>query len=614
MIPETTFAWGGVYAPSGDRPHNAGDKRMLIHRKASPRRGLSLRVSQATLLGVLSGCAARPPQPPVPAPAAEQYAYAETQSLVKLVNDAADLVQTRGERAFAEFRVRNSRWRQDETYIVVLDLAGNMLVHLDSAMEGKNQMDLKDVDGRPIVRGLIRAAVGTPGKSDGWYHYQWPAPGSVVARWKSTYVRQAVSPSGKRYVVASGMYDDRMERAFVIDAVTNAAADINLRGRAAFADFHDPIGPFLVKDSYIFVIDSTGRELVNPAFPNLEGRNWLELKDTQGKPFVRAMLETIRTQGSGWVDYMWPKPGEAVSTQKSTYVAKAQMGGQWLLVGCGVYLADAPIAAAETPTMTAPALMQLVRDGANVLAERGAAAFPDFRVKGSKWFTDETYFFVWDMDGGRVFHAASPAVEGEQAGEEKDILGRPYGRMFLDAASSSAGEGWVHFMYPAPGGIFPIWKSVFVKRVEFPSGRQYAVGAGIYQMQMDKAFIEDIVDRASELIGSQGESAFARLRDKTGPFYFMDTYIFVDTPDGVEVVNPAQPSIEGVNIIDIKDAKGHYLVRDYVAAALREGATWVDYWWYKPGENTPSHKQAYVRAVKWGAKTYIVGSGLYVPE
>jgi signal transduction histidine kinase len=362
----------------------------------------------------------------------------------------------------------------------------------------------------------------------------------------------------------------------------------------------------------VFVIDPAGRELVNPAFPNLEGRNLLDLKDTQGKPFVRAMLATVQDRGSGWVEYMWPKPGESVSTQKSTFVTKAKVDGDWLLVGCGVYLADAPTATADVPRMGAPELMRLVREGAAMFADRGARAFPEFRVKGSKWFSDETYFFVWDMDGTRVLHAADPSIEGQRASDEKDVVGRPYGQMFLDAAASPSGEGWVHYMYPEPGGIFPVWKSAFVKRVRFPSGREHLVGAGVYRMQMNKAFIEDLVNRAAARIEARGEDAFAELRDKTGPFYFMDTYVFVDTPDGVEVVNPAQPSVQGVSIIDLVDAKGRPLVRYYIDAALKQGAAWVDYWWYKPGQNTPWHKQAYVRAVRHGARTYIVGSGIYV--
>ena len=586
---------------------------MLAIRPGSPRAAIPIRVLQATLLGALAACAARAPQGPPPPAAPPRYEHAETQALVTLVDDAVRLVQTDGEAAFTAFRAPNSRWRQDDTYIFVLDLSGNMLVHLDPAMEGRNQIALKDVDGRPVIPGLIHAATAMPA-AGGWYHYQWPAPKSVLARWKSTYVRKAVTPAGKTYIVGSGMYNDRMERAFVVDVVTNAVAELDQHGRDAFRAFYDPIGQFLVKDAYVFVIDSSGRELVNPAFRNLEGRDLLELRDSQGRPFVRAMLDTVRKRGSGWVDYMWPKPGESVSTQKSTYVAKATVDGQSLLVGCGVYLADAPIAAPETPTMSASELMQLVRDAATVLAARGADAFPEFRAKGSRWFTDETYVFVWDMDGRRIFHAADSAIEGQQARDEKDVLGRAYGSMFLDAASSPSGEGWVHYMYPQPGGIFPMWKSAFVKRVEFPSGTPHLIGAGIYQMQMDRAFIQDLVDRASMLIAARGENAFPQLRDKTGPFYFMNTYVFVDTPDGVEVVNPAQPSIEGVNIIDLEDARGKLLVRDYVSTALREGAAWVDYWWYKPGQNTPSHKEAYVRAVTWGTKTYIVGSGIYVDE
>jgi len=73
------------------------------------------------------------------------------------------------------------------------------------------------------------------------------------------------------------------------------------------------------------------------------------------------MLEVVQTRGSSWVDYMWPKPGESISTQKSAYVAKAKMGDQWVLVGSGVYLADAPKVAPATKPMTAPQLMTLVR-------------------------------------------------------------------------------------------------------------------------------------------------------------------------------------------------------------------------------------------------------------
>jgi len=543
----------------------------------------------------------------------QAYEYRETRELVALVNDAAELVHTKGEAAFPDFRVSGSRWRQDETYIFVLDPQGNMLVHPDPTLEGKNELELKDINGKPIIRGLIDAATSSPSKPEGWYHYEWPIPGAILPRWKSSYIRLVMAPSGKSYLVSAGMYNDRMERAFVMDAVTNAVARIEKNGESAFPLFHDPTGPFIAKDAYIFVIDMNGVDLVNPGFPNLEGRNILDVKDTQGKQPILEMVKVAQTRGSGWVDYMWPKPGESVSTQKSAYVRKAKMGDQWVLVGCGVYLADAPKAVrAGKKKMTAAELMTLVRDGAALLEREGEKAYPEFRTKGSKWFRDDTYFFVLTMDGTRAFHAADPALEGRNASDVKDVLGRPYGKMFLDAARSPSGEGWIHYMYPEPGDIFPTWKSAFVKRVTFPSGKQYVVGCGIYNMQMDRAFVEDVVNRAAALVAERGDAAFSQLRDKTGAFMFMDTYVFVNSADGTELVNPAQPSLEGKNVIDLKDVKGKALVQDYIAAAMKDGSAWVEYYWYKPGENRPARKQAYVRKVQSGQGTYIIGSGFYM--
>ena len=541
----------------------------------------------------------------------QAYEHEETRDLVVLVNDASDLVMTKGEASFADLRTAGSRWRKGEMYVFVLHPQGNMLVHPDPALEGKNVIDLEDINGKPIIRGLITTATALPDKPSGWYHYEWPVPDGLLPRWKSTYVRLVRTPSGEKYIVGAGMYNDRMERAFVVDAVKDAAGRIESQGETAFQSFHDPRGPFIAKDAYIFVFSPDGVDLVNPGFPSLEGRNLMDLKDTQGKPIIREMFNVVQTSGSGWVDYMWPKPGESVSTLKSAYVTKAKVGGHWVLVGCGVYLADAPKAASTETKMAAPELMALVRDGATLLQQKGEAAYPELRTQGSKWFSNGTYFFVWKMDGTRVFHAADPDKEGQNDGGVMDVHGRPYGRMFLEAVNSPTGEGWVHYMYPEPGDIFPTWKSAFVKRVTFPDGNQYLVGSGIYNMQMDRTFVEDVVNRASDVVANEGESGFAKLRDKTGPFVFMDTYVFVQKADGVELVNPAQPSLEGKNLSGLRDTQGRTFVTDYITKAMQNGNAWVEYEWYKPGENTTTRKLTYVRKVQSGSTTYIVGSGYY---
>jgi signal transduction histidine kinase len=537
-----------------------------------------------------------------------------TPSVTALVDDAADLLRIKGEAAFPEFRNPGSRWRQGERYIFVLDLGGNMVVHPDPALEGKNQLGLKDVNGKPIIRGLIGAATASPQKAAGWYHYQWPVPGGLLPRWKSSYVRLVNTSAGKNYVVGSGDYDDRMERSFVVDMVENAVAKINVQGEAAFDLFYDPAGSFLVKDAYIFVIDPDGVDLVNPGFRNLEGRNIMDLKDTHGKFLIQEMFKVTKERGAGWVDYMWPKPGESISTRKSAYVSKVKVGDQLMIIGCGVYLADAPKAAAAPNKMKATALMTLVDEASTLLQEQGEKAFAAFRTKGSKWFHDETYFFIWTLDGVRVLHAMDPSIEGYDVSNLKDASGRPIGNMMLDVAASGNGAGWVHYMYPEPGSIFPSWKSSYVKRVTFPDGKRYLVGCGIYHMEMDESFIEDVVKRAADLVAAQGELAFSQLRDKTGPFVFMDTYVFVDNMAGVELVNPAQPSLEGRNMMNDRDANGKLVMREIINTAAKNGSGWVDYEWYRPGDNGVSKKHTFVKAVRHNGTSYIVGAGLYKPN
>lgn len=110
------------------------------------------------------------------------FQYRETRELAQLVTAAAELLRVKGQDAFADFRGSGSRWQQGERYIFVLDDRGTMLVHPDATMEGKNQLDLKDINGRPIIRGLIGAVTTAPDKTDGWYQYQWPSPGQKAVK------------------------------------------------------------------------------------------------------------------------------------------------------------------------------------------------------------------------------------------------------------------------------------------------------------------------------------------------------------------------------------------------------------------------------------------------
>ncbi len=560
-------------------------------------------IGTAVLAGIffiILPCAVRP----------SDYQYKETENVVNLVNDAARLIEKKGEASFPEFRIKGSAWRRENLYIFVLDTDGNMIVHPDPALEGKNQIGLKDVNGKSIAEGLSKIATGYKNKNEGWFHYQWPKPGNIFPEWKSVFARSVISPSGKKYIACCGLYDAQMEKSFAVELVDMAVEQIEKSGEAAFKDLHDPAGEFLSKDTYVFVISPDGKDLVDPAFPNLEGTNLLNIKDARGKEAFREMMETVKADGSGWVDYMWPKPGEYIPAMKSSYVKKAVFGDKWFLAGCGVYTGSAPKERPAAVKMNTSQVIRVVADAAKLLEEKGENAFPEFKKEVERWEAGDTYIFVLDTDGNMIIHP-DPAIEGKNQIDLKDARGRPIVRMFIKKTSGSGGSSWTHYLWPKPDSIFPTWKSTFVKKVIVPSGKAYIIGCGIYNMKMEEKFIIDVVNEAAALIEKEGPAAFDLLRDKTGPFVFLDTYIFVDTPEGVEVVNGGFPSVEGKNILDFKDANGKYLTRECIDMALKNGAGWVDYFWPKPGEARPSKKHTYVKKVKYGGSTFIVACGAY---
>ena len=276
-----------------------------------------------------------------PAAFAEGYPpeHAETRALISLVDAAAALVAEKGpEGACTAFHEQGSRWLHDETYVFILDLEGLALCHPGRpSLEGKGQIDLRDPHGRPIVRNFIRDL----GQSDtGWEHYLWPRPGGGNNFfWKTSYVRRAVGPDGVASIVGSGGYQMPMERIYVVDQVDDAAALLERDGEAAFEALRDKAGGFRFYDSYVFVMATSGVHLVNAGFPEHEGKNLLDLADENGKVIGREMLAVLANADSGWVDYMWPRPGDDPASRKSSYVRKATLpDGRTVIVGAGLYL------------------------------------------------------------------------------------------------------------------------------------------------------------------------------------------------------------------------------------------------------------------------------------
>jgi cytochrome c len=129
------------------------------------------------------------------------------------------------------------------------------------------------------------------------------------------------------------------EKAKQIEELVNeAAALLESKGKAAFEEFRKKDTQWFSGDTYLFVYDFKSNVLFNAAFPEREGTNTTGQKDANGKLFHHDFIQMAKsTKGSGWVHYMFPKPGQTQPSQKWAYVRGLNLGEVPSLVASGFY-------------------------------------------------------------------------------------------------------------------------------------------------------------------------------------------------------------------------------------------------------------------------------------
>jgi cytochrome c len=123
-----------------------------------------------------------------------------------------------------------------------------------------------------------------------------------------------------------------------IEAMVNKAAElVEKTGKAAFVEFKKKDSEWFHGETYLFVYDLKSNVLLNAAFPAREGSNTTGQKDANGKLFHHEFIQTAETKGSGWVDYMFPKPGATEPSRKWAYVKAVNVDGTPSLIASGFY-------------------------------------------------------------------------------------------------------------------------------------------------------------------------------------------------------------------------------------------------------------------------------------
>jgi signal transduction histidine kinase len=123
-------------------------------------------------------------------------------------------------------------------------------------------------------------------------------------------------------------------------------------GGAALKQFDEKQGPWVWKDTYIFVVDC-GQAIIaaHPVNPELIGKDATSLLDTQGHPFFWWVCDALKKPSGIWLQYWWPKPGQKEGSRKISYALRA--GNTQYVVGAGIY--DDKLAISDLEKLTQPA-------------------------------------------------------------------------------------------------------------------------------------------------------------------------------------------------------------------------------------------------------------------
>jgi len=102
--------------------------------------------------------------------------------------------------------------------------------------------------------------------------------------------------------------------------VKKGVAFIKSNGKdKGYAEISNKQGQFIDRDLYLTVLGFDGVTRAHGANEKLVGKNILELKDIDGKAFIREMIEQAQAKTSFWQDYKFTNPVSKKIEPKSMY-------------------------------------------------------------------------------------------------------------------------------------------------------------------------------------------------------------------------------------------------------------------------------------------------------
>jgi len=193
-----------------------------------------------------------------------------------------------------------------------------------------------------------------------------------------------------------------------------------------------------------------------------------------------AMVDKVKANGSGFVGYLWPKPGKDKNQPKLSYVKLFKPWG-WI-IGTGIYVDDA----------VEEAIKGVLEEVSKYRYDNGTGYF---------WINDN------QMPSPKmIMHPIAPQLDGKELNDPKyNVAGQNNENIFVAMvkATQKTGEGYVSYLWPKPGKDSPQPKLSYV-RLYKPLG--WIIGSGVYTDD-----IEDTIAARSITLTAQTNQLISRI-------------------------------------------------------------------------------------------------------
>jgi signal transduction histidine kinase len=248
------------------------------------------------------------------------YPEVDRKSVIDLVRQAFRYLKSQGLSEAVKAFNTDRLFRYGNLSVQLFTMKGICLANGEHPrLVGNDFYNERDEDGKYYMQAIIRKAEEGPG----WVDYK------ERNVFKSVYVEK-VQLSNESYIITSGLYPTSKRESTILLVKTAIDYFKDHTREEALRKFVEREGPFIRGDLGIFVLDFNGLCLAYNDDNNLIWKNLIDVKDDDGKAFIRLFINTVKS-GPGQVSF------KLNNATKIAYIESVEKDGRAYVIGSSYY-------------------------------------------------------------------------------------------------------------------------------------------------------------------------------------------------------------------------------------------------------------------------------------